>query len=413
MNFIKMAPQDEPVIMKMREYSDKFGGGQQGMILVRGVPPRGNDVEGSMRDFKTLKEVDILEYYINEVENTNAISIVDFMKMIKPPGELISIAEDSILGLVGIDIDLEDYSFWELIKSAPDETIPGKGKSPQLIIIDIFYNTLSIEMRGMFISADYSKTLLYIDMPTMDVVNTKKAVSEVDQVTEDYAAGKSTSHLTGFGAILVAVNDMLVVNAIQSTIIALVLVLIVLALIFKSLKFSAITLIPVCMVVILQPITLIGIGGLGGAINPADPMFSGELNLFTAVIGSIIVGIGIDFGIHMTERIRERGMKLDGVRHGVATSGMAFVEATATMIGGLSAVFLINIPAIQEFILLVMLLLVYSVLGALFILPAIYTILIRAKEARKQREELMEEYKMEQYGIGGKEIPLKTGETEL
>ena len=102
------------------------------------------------------------------------------------------------------------------------------------------------------------------------------------------------------------------------------------------------------------------------------------------ILGSIIVGIGIDFGIHMTERIREHGMNLEGVRHGVSTSGMAFVEATVTMIAGLAAVFLVDIPAIQEFILLVMILLVYSVIGALFILTAIYTVLIRAKEAREK-----------------------------
>jgi predicted RND superfamily exporter protein len=248
----------------------------------------------------------------------------------------------------------------------------------------------------------------------MDVVNTKKAVLEVNQITEDYKAGKKTTHLTGFGAILVAVNDMLVVNAIQSTIIALVLVLIVLALIFKSLKFSAITLIPVCFVVILQPITLISIGALGGAINPEDPLFTGELNLFTAVIGSIIVGIGIDFGIHMTERIRERGLTLDGIRHGVATSGMAFVEATVTMIGGLSAVFLINIPAIQEFILLVMILLTYSVIGALFILTAIYTIIVRSREAKAQKMKEMKEsgelggYGKEPFdGVTSDKLPVK------
>jgi predicted RND superfamily exporter protein len=141
-------------------------------------------------------------------------------------------------------------------------------------------------------------------------------------------------------------------------------------------------------VVILQPVTLISIGGLGALLNPADPKFTGELNLFSAVIGSIIVGIGIDFGIHMTERIREQGINFDGIRNGVATSGMAFIEATVTMIGGLSAVFLINIPAIQEFILLVMILLTYSVIGALFILTAIYSIMVRMREEREKKMEL-------------------------
>ena len=417
MNFVKMAPQDEPVIIKMREYSDKFGGGQQGMILVRGksAPIYDDEPKGSMRDIDTLDEIELLEEEVNNVENTNALSIVIFMKMIKPPAAITEPLEQFIESYVEplnleFNIDL-NKSFWDIIHNVPPIRIfPGTSKDLQLIAIDIFYQSLSTELRGMLINRDYSKTLLYIDMPAMDVVSTKKAVQEVNTVTEEFKAARSTSHLTGFGAILVAVNDMLVVNAIQSTIIALIAVLIVLAIIFKSIKFSAITLIPVCVVVILQPITLIGIGGLGGLINPEDPFFTGELNLFTAVIGSIIVGIGIDFGIHMTERIRERGLTFDGVRYGVATSGMAFIEATVTMIGGLAAVFLVNIPAIQEFILLVMILLVYSVMGALFILTAIYTIIIRNREAKKSRaEKESSQSTFDREFMRGEKLPVDTG----
>jgi predicted RND superfamily exporter protein len=377
MDFIKMAPQDEPVIIKMREYSEKFGGGQQGMLVVRGSPARGDDVRDSMKDIDVLEYIENMENELNQVENTNVLSIVDFMKMIKPPGEIVEPLETFIESLLQEqrDIDL-NQSFWSIITN---QYLPP---ALRLSIINIFYDTLSMEMRGMFVNIDYSKTLLYIDMPTMDVVSTKEAVEEVNAIANKYNRKIDASHLTGFGAIIVAVNDMLVQSAIWSTVLALVFVLIVLAIIFKSFKFSAITLIPVCIVVILQPITLVGIRGLGGMISPGDPFFSGELNLFTAVIGSIIVGIGIDFGIHMTERIRERGMTLEGVRYGVSTSGMAFVEATVTMIGGLAAVFLVNIPAIQEFILLVMILLVYSVMGALFVLTAIYTLMIRYRQAR-------------------------------
>ncbi len=416
MNFIKMAPQDEPVIIKMSEYSDKFGGGQQGMVLVEGRAPTENSVKGSMRDIDVLDDIELMEEEINSMENVNALSIVDFMKMIKPPEPTNPTAQAAIQIIEDyLEIDY-DTSFWDLIHNAPTWKVPGMNKTIQLIMIDVFYNTLSTEMRGMFINEDYSRTLLYIDMPTMDVVKTKEAVQEVDLITEKYSGGRymTVSHLTGFGAILVAVNDMLVFNAIQSTIIALILVLIVLAIIFKSVKLSAITLIPVCMVVILQPVTLIGIGGLGGLINPADPFFTGELNLFTAVIGSIIVGIGIDFGIHMTERIHERGLNIEGVRYGVATSGMAFIEATVTMIAGLAAVFLVDIPAIQEFILLVMILLVYSVIGALFVLTAIYTIIIRYRETHEQRlERQMELEKTKPAMVRGEKLQVKTSISDI
>jgi predicted RND superfamily exporter protein len=393
MDYVKMAPQDEPVIQKMREYGEKFGGGDFGLILVTGDPAEEDDIDDSLKDIDVLKDIEDMEDQINDdpndpndpsIKNTNALTIVTVMKTIKiPPVEVeggVGYLIPFLLEAIG---DYTNMSFWDLVSSDRMENFPQAQKS----IINIFYNTLSPEMRGMFINDDYSKSLIYVLMPSMDVIKTKEAVDAINLITEKYEAGLDTSHITGFGAILVAVNEMLVWSSLQSTIMAILLVLVVLTVIFRSFKFSAITLIPVCLVVIWQPITLISIGSFGEFLSPGDPYFSGELNLFTAVIGSIIVGIGIDFGIHMTERIREKGEDIPSVKHGVGTSGMAFLEATITVSAGLSAVFLINIPAIQEFILLVILLMIYSVIGAIFILPAIYAIIFRARKAKAGEED--------------------------
>jgi predicted RND superfamily exporter protein len=399
MDFIKMAPQDEEVIKKMHLYSEIFEGGQPGMVLIKGRPITGDgdfENDDSLRDYDVLLEIEALELIINGednnpydegIDNANAMGIVDIMKMIKIPAvnfseslpvPLPSELEDLVNNLKNNVVNL---SFWDALPMLSSQPRFG-GKSQQQAAINIFYNSLTPELRSVFVNIDFSKSILIIDMPALDVIETEKAVNEINKATEDYAAGTKTSHLTGFAAILVAVNDMLTLNSITSTILALVFVFVILAFIFRSFKFSALTLIPVTLVVIWQPMVLVGIGGLGGILNPEDPVFTGDLNLFTAIIGSIIVGIGIDFGVHMTERIRERGETVESVKHGVATSGMTFVEATATTMAGLSAVFLILIPAIQEFIILVMFLLLASVLGAIFILPAIYTLMFRHRDAK-------------------------------
>ncbi|HHD15492.1 MAG TPA: hypothetical protein ENK47_02170, partial [Euryarchaeota archaeon] len=90
------------------------------------------------------------------------------------------------------------------------------------------------------------------------------------------------------------------------------------------------------------------------------------------LIGSIIIGIGVDFSIHITERVREKNFSMEGVMHAAQTSGLSFIEATTTMIMGLTAVFLVNIPSIREFILLIIILLAFSAYGAIFILTAAY-----------------------------------------
>jgi predicted RND superfamily exporter protein len=391
MDFIKMAPQDEEVIKKMRLYSDIFGGGQPGMILIKGRPSIGRDQgqnTNSMRDFAVLQEIEALELEINGnentpndegIKNTNVLGIVDIMKMLMVPPVNLSVPDWVPVEIVDRLEDAINKSFWDVLSS---DLLTSKQKQR---LINIFYDSLTIELRSVFVNHDFSRSFLLVEMPAMDVVETEKAVTEVNQAIDEFQAGSSTTHLTGFAAILVAVNDMLVFNSVTSTVLALLLVFIILAFIFRSLKYSSLTLIPVALVVIWQPVLLVSIGGLGSWLDPSDPLFTGDLNLFTAIIGSIIVGIGIDFGVHMTERIRERGETVESVRHGVETSGMSFIEATATTIAGLSAVFLILIPAIQEFILLVILLLICSVLGALLILPAIYTILFRMKEARLAR----------------------------
>ena len=132
-----------------------------------------------------------------------------------------------------------------------------------------------------------------------------------------------------FAALLVAVNNLILENSLISLFLALIIVFIVLIAIFRSLRFAALTMIPVLMVVAYMPFTLVSTGI--------------DLNLVTAMIGSIIVGVGIDFGIHMTERVREAGEDFAGIRKSVETSGFTFLEATVTIVAGLLSVMLINI----------------------------------------------------------------------
>ena len=139
----------------------------------------------------------------------------------------------------------------------------------------------------------------------------------------------------------------------------------------------ALLLIPVAMVVAYMPFTLVATGI--------------DLNLVTAMIGSIIVGVGIDFGIHMTERVRETGEDFAGIRKSVETSGFTFLEATFTIVAGLLSVMLINIRSIQEFILMVIILLIFSMVTAMLLLPAIYAMLSPEKtEKLAYRGEVIE-----------------------
>jgi len=350
------------------------------------------------------------------VNNSQAISIVDIMKMVSVPDftnttwylrlmEYLSITSNLPIENAGSIIDdwirskVIGQSFWSAIHHVPDNEyvqLALGGVPPSLFLINVFYDSMGTELRSMLINADYSKTLIYINMPNMDIVDTEVAVDKVDQaidtvfdvqIKEVGGSDNTASPLTGFGKILVTINDLLIANANQSTVMALLLVFILLALVFKSWRIALITIIPVTFVVFWQYFAIWGVAAAEDLIRPGQNMFSGDLNLFTALIGSIIVGTGVDFSIHITERIRERGFSLEGVRYATETSGWSFIEATTTMIMGLTAVFLVNIPSIREFILLIMILLAFSAYAGIFILTSLYRLYLprynRMRELKK------------------------------
>jgi len=309
MDYLKMSPQDEPVIVKQREYTDKFGGGQLGLILIEGnkviVDENGNeDVYGSMKDLENvLKPINSFETKINGdpsdpeddgVENSRALSIVDIMKMVKVPDFtsneywLLAYNQNPTQNLVmdWIAKELVNKSFWYAINKVPNTELLFVD-DPQQMMINIFYNTLSAEMRGMMVTSDYGKCVIYIDQPSMDVVKTEKAVNEVNEEIERSDLSKKMSPLTGFGAIMVSVNNMLIKNSIQSSIMAIILVFILLAFVFRitkpplsskqAVQIALLTIIPVSLIVAWQPIILVFSRNLGEFIDPTNPPFTGQL----------------------------------------------------------------------------------------------------------------------------------------
>jgi predicted RND superfamily exporter protein len=145
-------------------------------------------------------------------------------------------------------------------------------------------------------------------------------------------------------------------------IIALLLVLAALILIFNSSIYGFLTMIPVGFVLVWEPGFLV--------------MFNIPLSLMTISIASIMVGIGIDYGVHITHRVRE-GMdaglsKIKATEIAIEKTGLSLVEAACTTCAGMSAIFFTNIQALQQFAIIVIIMTALSCIAAALILPAFY-----------------------------------------
>ncbi|MEM2869013.1 MAG: MMPL family transporter [Thermoplasmata archaeon] len=373
-DYMAMAPSDDPAFVSMNEYSRTMGGGQIGMVIVRGAPD-------CARNIQVLDSIEALEGRIGLAPYTNCMSVVDIMKMVKTPDE-ITIPR---YGTVHIGVNI---SFWDAVHMwGPDRV--------KEFLVNLFYSSLSTEMRGFLVNADYSKTLIYVFQPMLDIEGTRKAVEGVNKAVDEIPLVMSTaSHLTGVAAIQLAVNDLLIQGQLTSLAVCILASCLVLTVVFRSWRLAVFTIVPCCVVVGLEPLVLVGINI--------------PLSVVTVMIGSIAIGTGVDFSIQISQRVRAGGLSIESVKSAVENCGVSFVEATVTMIIGFMAVLVspgalvdlamgvqprdwlimgVPIQSVREFVLMIQILLGLNALAAIFILPAIYTVWLRFREAEKLRIE--------------------------
>ena len=243
-------------------------------------------------------------------------------------------------------------------------------------MIEVSYETLSNETRSMLINSDYSKTLIYTEMPYINLDDTAIIVDNVNKAVDgnrnDMPGDGSISDLTGGAPVTLAINHAIKYSQWTTIFVSLVFVGIVLVVLF-GVKKGLLTVIPIVMVVLWQPLTMVGAGT--------------SVNIFTAMLGTIIIGIGIDCAIHITERVKEEGWDEKGIAYATEHTGQTLIEATGTTIAGVSAGIVISFfsfAGLRNFFLIITLLITYSLLAGLLFLPALYAAQVSAKKSREK-----------------------------
>ena len=252
--------------------------------------------------------IEELEGKCNQVNQTTAVSIVFLMKAIAvgvdldgdPINEPIQDNEfvpDQIKELSAIIFDREvsgNGSFWWSLAALDQQ--PSGGTESQNFLINVFYNSLTLEMRNLFISEDYQQSLIYIDMPFMDVKSTENAVSQIDNYAQQDTGGVgvTSSKLIGVASVTIEVNNLVVGSQWTSLLFALLFTVFTLGLVFRDIRYAILTTIPVAFTVFMQWLVM--------------DQGSVSLSLVTVMIGSILVGVGVDFSIHIANRVKELGV---------------------------------------------------------------------------------------------------------
>ena len=115
-----------------------------------------------------------------------------------------------------------------------------------------------------------------------------------------------------------------------------------------------------------------------------------NVNIFTAMIGTIVFGIGVDDAIHVMHRIREEGETAVGLARSVETTGQTIFETSLTTIAGLSAGFFVAFPGLENFFMIMIALIAFAFLTSTFLLPSLITAEHMATSKILKQEEWMD-----------------------
>jgi predicted RND superfamily exporter protein len=230
----------------------------------------------------------------------------------------------------------------------------------------MFYTSMRI--RESFVRGDDwedDATLVIIGVPgTREQAVVKDSAEELQNDMDTAMRGVpgiSFYGLTGEAYVRNAQFNAITDSLNRSLIIAVAACLILLIIVFRSLRYAIVTLIPVLLVAC----WLYGFMYIIGY----------NLNMMTATIAAISIGVGIDFSIHYTARYRqELALNHDKIRALYATSrntGMALFGTALSTALGFTVIAFAPMPMFSAFGILTAMMIVLSFLMALFALPGL------------------------------------------
>lgn len=148
-------------------------------------------------------------------------------------------------------------------------------------------------------------------------------------------------------------------------------VIIVLFVFFRKVSFVGVTTLPI----LLGTIWTLGTLGLIGI----------QLSTILTGVFSIIIGLGIDFGIHIIHRFEE-DKKIYGVEKGIYNAvkhvGKGLTLTTITTVIGFLALLFATLPLLQDFSISLSLGVFYSLLAAIGVIPPVLVLIERRKERK-------------------------------
>ena len=335
--------------------------------------------------FMIDRSVDILDYF--KKNNTNRITekilqeklggtspvYVSIKGDILKPNVLNSIREtqDYMLKFDGI---VSTQSIADLIIEMSD--VMGEGRiipKDEQKIENLWFLLEGQDILERLISYDQNEAIIQATFGSNDMDEMSDFVTKMDSYFEQHKTPDIQFQMTGMPSLMLRFDESIVKSQFQSLAIAIILVLIAISLLSRSFGKGLLAITPILS-------TLIILYGFMGLVHI-------PLDLATVLVGSISIGIGIDYSIHMISHInhqlKNNNTLNEAIYSAIGISGKSiFINVVAVSLGFL-ILLLSSLVPLQRFGILVAVTMLASGLGAMTLLPAILVLKEKHKQNRK------------------------------
>jgi predicted RND superfamily exporter protein len=347
--FIEYFREDTDIVRSDEFIRAKFGGTK---ILSIMLESESSDV---ILNPQTLAALDNLNLYlVSNVPVTGKImSYTDLIKRIN----------------LVLNSDKNDPSYYE-IPTDPERY--GKTDAEELRFLISNYLFFLADISESYANDPFEPTAIrsVVQLAALGEHDTNTAVYAINEYVKNNFPPEIKVTIGGTAVAEIAVNHLVVQSVWSSMIIASVCLFIIISLVNKSFIAGLLALLPLFAVVTIN-FAVMGAAGI-------------KLNIGTAMISSLAMGIGIDYTIHFMESIK-REYKLNPaifLRESFSVSGAAIITDAVSTSAGFAVLFFSRFVMLAHFGALVCLSLVNSALAGLILVPSLI-LLIKPRFVKK------------------------------
>ena len=350
-------PADDPIRSSAEFFNDHFGGVTNLQVVFEGGEA------DALKDPDLLARIEAFEEYVTGLEGVGGTTSV--LPVVRSMNRVLH-ADDPAYDRLPGAVEVEQGFDYRLDDDGNEIAVPITHEVAGREVLAGYFSLL--EMSGKpgdlanFVTDDYSAAKVTVFLTSDRKKDMDRVTEAVNAYMDEHLSGVQVE-TTGMAVLMLAVNDLITRGQGISIAVSLVLVFLVTSIMFRSTVLGLCATVPLFGAVFFN----FGVMGLAGL----------DLNLMTMGVASMAIGVGVDFAIHFVHRYRmsfgAAGTPRAALQLTMEEAGVAILMNMVAVAGGFLTLLLASFKGVMTMGLLISLIMAFSAIGALTILPLLFT----------------------------------------